>query len=281
MEILKFDLKVPYWCSFRHFGAINIQQTYPFPPPPTIFGMIQNALGKTQKPNAKETFRDYRGYDNLNFSVVIRDTGEKLDDYANVMKGYRDRKNSREFLESELKKEKEKWEKELKESGLSEDNIDKELIKRERNFWEEKTREIGRYEIDKKLMRTQITRQRLIKPKYTVYIKSNDEGDFSLKSVSESLRDPKRPLYIGENDDMVILDFEGDGIKKDVKENESENIQSTIPGIYQNSEIVKIPVEVINPEINSTKLTVSIPKGKIGDKIPCLNVDGENIVFLR
>ena len=46
MEALKFDLEVPFWCSFGDFSTLNIKLSYPFPPLTTLFGLIQNSMGK-------------------------------------------------------------------------------------------------------------------------------------------------------------------------------------------------------------------------------------------
>ena len=46
MKALRFDLEVPFWCSFGDFSSLNIKLSYPCPPLPTLFGLIQNAMGK-------------------------------------------------------------------------------------------------------------------------------------------------------------------------------------------------------------------------------------------
>lgn len=280
MDVLKFDLRVPFWCSFKYFGTVNIQQTYSFPPPPTIFGMIQNALGKTIIPKTKEK-RINEGYENLNFGIVIRQLGEKLDDYTNIMKGNRDQKKSREALEDKLKKETKKRAKELKKEGLSEkeieDNIKEEEIKF-RKKWKDK---IGKYDIDKKWMRTQIRRQRLIAPYYTIYVTSKDDNEFSLENISKALKNPKRPLYLGENDDLVSVKLRGNGIVEAKTGIYSKNIKSIIPGIYENSTLEKIPISVGETKNTVNKITVSIPKDEINKSISCIDINGENIVFLR
>ncbi len=46
MKVIRVDLDVPFWCSFSEYGTVNIRPTYLFPPPTTIFGLIQNALQK-------------------------------------------------------------------------------------------------------------------------------------------------------------------------------------------------------------------------------------------
>ncbi len=275
MQILKFDVEIPYWCSFKQFGTVNIQQTYPFPPPPTIFGMIQNALGKVQK--------DYNGFEKLNFAIIIRNNGEKLDDYSNIMKGNREPKSSRSALRDKLSSESKDLEKQLKKESVSEEQINEKKKEYEQLFWDENRNKFGAYAIEKIWMKTQVTRQKLITPKYSVFLKSTDNAEHSLSNISEALRHPKRPLYLGESDDFVIINMNKDEIM-DVadKEIQSSQIKSVIPGIHTNSHVVKIPNTTREQE-NTAKegsIIVSIPKGDIGKPIPCLEIDGENIVFL-
>lgn len=275
MKVLKFEVDVPYWCSFKQFGTVNIQQTYPLPPPPTIFGMIQNALGKPHK--------DYKGFKKLKFAIIVRSDGEKLDDYSNIMKGNREQKSSRSALKDKLSSELKDLERQLKKESLSEEEINEKKKEYEKRFWEEKINEFGSYAIEKIWMRTQVTRQKLISPKYTIFLKSDDSGEHSLKNISEAFRHSKRPLYLGESDDFVIISMNKDGIMDvDDKEIQSSKIKSVIPGIHTNSHVVKIP-NTTREQDNSAKegsIIVSIPKGDIGKPISCFKVDGENIVFL-
>jgi CRISPR-associated protein Cas5 subtype I-B len=275
MKVLKFDVEIPYWCSFKQFGTVNIQQTYPFPPPPTIFGMIQNALGKLHK--------DYNGFEKLNFAIIVRNEAEKLDDYSNIMKGNRERKSSRSALKDDFSSKFKDEEKELKKQGLNEEQINEKKKEYEQRFWDDKTNKFGAYAIEKIWMRTQVTRQKLIHPKYSIFLKSHDNAEHSLNNISEALRQPKRPLYLGENDDFVIINMHKDGIiDVEDKEIQSSKIKSVIPGIHTNSHVVKIPNTTREQE-NTAKLgsiIVSIPKGDIGKHISCFEIDGENIVFL-
>ena len=275
MQVLKFDVEIPYWCSFKQFGTVNIQQTYPFPPPPTIFGMIQNALGKLHK--------DYYGFEKLNFAIIVRNEAEKLDDYSNILKGNRERRSSRSALRDELSSKFKDEEKELKKQGLNEEQINEKKKEYEQIFWDDKTNKFGAYAIEKIWMKTQVTRQKLINPKYSIFLKSHDNAEYSLKNISEALRYPKRPLYLGESDDFVIINMNKDGIMDaGNKEIQSSQIKSVIPGIHTNSHVVKIPNTTREQE-NTAKegsIIVSIPKGDIGKQISCFEIDGENIVFL-
>jgi len=316
MKILKLDIKVPFWCSFAEYGTLNIQQTYLFPPPPALFGMILNAMGKPAVHTisiddaAQKIEKQYLdAYSKLRFSIIIREHGNRIDDYVNILKGNREidtlirnikkRKKKSENLkqikltESDIKpillnlfnKETnyDAVEDQLKQKFPSNENISEllQIIKEECPL-----SEIQRYNVNKSWMRSQIHRQRIIHPQYTVYIQSlDDEGNFSLEKISSSLRNPKRPLYLGESDDLIQLDINGDGIV-DVENEQilSNQIKSIIPGprVYENCQITKIPNKLRYDTSNNQKLICSIPnsKGVLKESIPCISVSGENIVFL-
>jgi len=137
--------------------------------------------------------------------------------------------------------------------------------------------------LNKKWINTQINRQRLVGPKYTIYIRSNDQnGEYSIENIYKHLKNPKRPLYLGESDDIVninniaILEINDSEIV-------SSKIDSAIPGVYANSQLVKIPIKLKNdiPDEKGHNLICSIPKGKLEQEKSCFESEGENIVFLR
>ena len=289
MRLLRFNLNIPFWCSFAEYGTLNIQQTYPFPPPPTIFGMILNAFGKpavhtiSDDVAKQRLIEEYlRDYSKLRCSIVVRDMGEKIDDYLNVLKGNRDKKASRSALNDRLSSEIKKFKKENK--NLSESGIKDKINRYTLDFWKSQVENYGQYQIDKKWMRTQINRQRLIQPRYTIYLRSSDEsGDYSLESLSFHLKNPKRPLYLGESDDIIDLTINEAGIVKVEDENYiSSKISSVLPGprVYENCEIVKVPIKLRYDKNSEQKLICSIPRGDIREGVPCIKVCGENVVFL-
>lgn len=114
MKLLKFDLDVPFCCSFGEFGTINIQQTYSVVHPPALFGLIQNALGKPavhtiQDVNAQKKYikEMLEGYKNLSFAIIVRSRGEIINDYNNILKGQRNQDTETkeaEFSKSIIKK---------------------------------------------------------------------------------------------------------------------------------------------------------------------------------
>jgi len=317
MKMLKIDLTIPFWCSFTEYGTMNIQQTYLFPPPPTIFGMVLNALGKPAAHTITDDYAKQRlveeylhDYSKLRFSIVVRDMGEKIDDYLNILKGNRKIEDVEAELKNKItekigsfddleidKKELDKIANKLKRRDIADESLKniRDVLKQKGatimeitelfDFIEKSWRslpEILKYEIRKYWLRSQINRQRLIQPSYTIYIRSSDEsGGYSLSSLSSHLRNPKRPLYLGESDGMVEVGIEGDGIvevEDDVYT--SSKISSVLPGIYQNTQLVKIPVKLRYDSSEKHNLLCSVPLGDIGKKVPCSNVYGEYIVFL-
>jgi CRISPR-associated Cas5-like protein len=314
MRLLRFDLNVPFWCSFAEYGTTNIQQTHLFPPPPTIFGMLLNALRKPAihtitDDNAKQRLiEEYLyNYSKLRFSIVIRDMGEKIDDYLNILKGNRkieyveaDLKNKiiekLEFNDLEInKKELNKTTNKLKRQHISDvhlKNIMKLLKQRGAtikeinelfDFIEKYWRSLPetlKYEMRKYWLRSQVNRQRLIRPMYSIYIQSSDKTEeYSIENISAYLSDSKRPLYLGESDDVFELRVY-ELIEVESDNNKSSQISSVLPGLYRNSQLVNVPVKLRYDPSEKHKLLCSIPHGDLGEDVPCINVFGENIVFL-
>ncbi len=304
MKALKFDLDIPFWCSFGNFSSLNLKLSYPFPPLTTLFGLIQNSLGRPalheineKKLNKNLTKKYIEEYNQLKFSIIIQDNGELIEDYTNIHKGNRRNEN----LESGLKKlleEKYSKDKKIKDEINNIKKLDfyKFLLKNTENKKFEKSKEIvenvnpnifdyikefwnnNDYEANKKWLSTQINRQRIINPHYSVYITSDDKnGEYSLESIKSHLKNPRRPLYIGESDDVVnILNMS----IVDIKENTSSNISSVIPGMYSNSELIKIPIN-LKFDTKSYLRLCSIPNGELDQEIKCYTCNGENFVFIK
>lgn len=328
MKVIRADLEVPFWCSFSEYGTVNIRPTYPFPPPTTLFGLIQNAL---QKPALHDLTEEERkviapqyleNYSKLYFAIIIQENGEKIDDYLNIHKGSREIEGFESSLKYELQKkldeldliedDKKKLNKELnklkrknfvenlgkvnKNEKLQEKDEKQtlslinlvnetgadELITYIQKFWESSKRGISGYNLNKKWINTQINRQRLVGPKYTIYINSSENSEYSLENIYNHLKNPKRPLYLGESDDVVnVNNLEIKEINDDLIM--SSKIDSIIPGVYTNSQLVKIPLKLKNdiPDEKGHNLTCSIPQGELEKKVSCFESEGENIVFLR
>jgi len=77
----------------------------------------------------------------------------------------------------------------------------------------------------------------LVRPSYLLYIASVNEG--FLDDLLLSLANPFRPLYLGQSDDMVIVDITWMG---EVKGGEGKEVWGLIQGIYGGCEYVALPV---------------------------------------
>ena len=369
MKALKFDLEIPFWCSFGDFSSLNIKLSYPFPPLTAIYGLIQNALGNYALHcfEDKECYKiikeqNIQNFNHLKFSIIIRDYGEKIEDYVNIHKGNREYENFEEELkesledffkensleikdftfltkfkffklllntglyhnlfkliseywensdvnfeifkedpeilkgfEKDLKKQLDDFfknqpnEKDLKKNvtnlkkfsfyaSILNTNFQENLFKEIIDYWVNLSNSEKGFDINKNWISTQISRQRLISPYFSVFIISDleEDSDFSLQNIKKALENPKRPLYIGESDDVVnILNIS----LVDIEVNTSSNISSVIPGLYANSELVKIPSNIKYDDKKEYLTLCSIPKGYLDCEIDCFTYDGENFVF--
>lgn len=313
MEALKFDLEIPFWCSFGDFSSLNIKLSYPFPPLPTLFGLIQNSLGKPalhlikDKKVMKKLMNQYiEDFNHLKFSIIINNSGELIEDYVNIHKGSREQEkfedNLKKLLDEFIKNK--EYQKEIKKDisilkkfefykflileTLSNDefemvfnrvkNIDSLIIDKIYDYWNYNTSGFKNYEINKIWLSTQINRQRLITPSFSIIITSDvKEGEFSLKNIKKCLTNPKRPLYLGESDDIVnILNIS----LIDINKSSSSEISSVLPDLYSNSELIKIPCNLKYDKEKEFLKLCSIPNGKLDKSVDCFSYNGENFVFL-
>lgn len=320
MEALKFDMEIPFWCSFGDFSSLNIKLTYPFPPLTTLFGMIQNSMGKpalhniSDKNELKKLKEQYvNDFNHLKFAVIIKDFGEKIEDFTNIHKGSRELEKNfeaplkdiiqklverRKLNNKELNKQinilkshkfyfyliegkgkdndKKKYEAALK---IFKENDCENIIGEIKKFWIKKSKGLDGYNLNKAWISTQINRQKIINPKYSIYITSDDDGEWSLQNIFNHLNNPKRSLYIGESDDVVnIINIE----IVNINEEESNNISSVLPDIYSNTDLIKIPTN-LKYNLDSSKEPYSIcaiPKGSLDQTVDCYSYNGESFVFL-
>jgi len=63
----------------------------------------------------------------------------------------------------------------------------------------------------------------------------------------------------------------------------SFKVDSIIPGVYTNCQLVKIPSRLKNDFLDERghNLICSIPQGDLDQELPCFDVEGEHIVFLQ
>lgn len=315
MKALRFDMEIPYWCSFGDFSSLNIKLTYPFPPLTTLFGMIQNAMGKValhninNKKEHKRIEKKYiENFNNLKFAIIIKDNGEVIEDYTNIHKGNRQQEKYENELKDKLKhifKENDLDEKDFKNihkynfynylinGSINKKDLEeykkikifcdkeeyKDILNTIIDYWIEHSNGVLGYNLNKKWISTQIHRQMIINPSYSIYIISNDNDEFSLDNIYRYLKNPLRPLYIGESNDAVTLL----NMKiVEIVENKSSEIASVLPDLHSNSELIKVPIN-LKYNKDSTKdiyEICSIPKGTLYENINCYTFKGENFVFL-
>lgn len=321
MIALRFQIEIPYWCSFGDFSSLNIRLTYPFPPVTTLFGLIQNALAKPaihcisdKKLKNKFEKEVLSSFSNLKFSILINESGEKIEDFTNIHKGNRkeiedieenlksilkisieslDHENEKELL-SQLNTLK-RYGKYLNYTSGNKDNKEYRQFKESLDifkmnnfleikneidkFWAENSKGKNGFNLNKQWISTQIYRQKLVNPSFTIYLISNEkEGEYSIENIYKYLNNPKRSLYIGESDDVVIINnIDIINIEKTF----SSHISSIIPGIYSNSELVKVPINLKFNKDNDIYKVCSIPNNNdLNHEIECYTYEGENFVFI-
>jgi len=117
----------------------------------------------------------------------------------------------------------------------------------------------------------------LVNPIYDIYIAGELE---KIEEIHNSLKNPKRPLYIGGSDELIDTNiFEPVEIEKTT----SKEISCVIEGIHENCIIEKIPYKFIQTGRNFSLeyKTVSIPKEeKINEEMDVFNFNGEEVILL-
>lgn len=89
----------------------------------------------------------------------------------------------------------------------------------------------------------------LVRPSYLLYVASEDEG--YLGELLSALRYPSRPLYLGQSDDMVVVDIVWEG---EVRRGVGNEVWGLVHGIYEGCEYIALPLaygERENPPIFS------------------------------
>lgn len=313
MEVLKFNLNIPYWCSFADFSSLKIKMSYPFPPTTTLYGMILNAMDKpaihtiypmkfsdknvdnNQKKLKNKLEQLYlKLFDNIQFSIVIKSKGEKIEDYSNIHKINRidniESKNIKpivseyntnfhdDYIKNNLKEIiKYDFYLEFINFNQKSENYEDIIVYLRDNHPElldiiKKEWEL-RYKI---FMSTQIKKQKLMHPEYTIYLHSVD-NNISLEKIMNCLKKPNNPLYLGESDDLVDITNINIVTLDKIKSNE---INSIIPGIYPNSELVKVPNKLKFDKNDNHQIIISIPNNELDEEISCYTDGVNNIVFI-
>ena len=98
-----------------------------------------------------------------------------------------------------------------------------------------------------------IFREFLVHPSYRVYFVSTEE---TIRQLAQDLEDPKRPLYLGQSDDMVDVTVDK---PQPVKRRRSRTFHSVVPGIQEGCEVVRLPLRFVDQRSSLTYATVSVP----------------------
>jgi len=80
-QILTFRLVCPFWASFRNPSTVNVHVTYPFPPPTTLYGLLNAARGRPQDWNSDR--------DNWQISLVVESEGILMETFSKIKKAAR------------------------------------------------------------------------------------------------------------------------------------------------------------------------------------------------
>ena len=76
-KILTFGLICPFWTSFRNPSTVNVHVTYPFPPPTTLYGMLNAARGMQS-----DWHEDREAWQ---FALVIESPGKLVETFSKIM----------------------------------------------------------------------------------------------------------------------------------------------------------------------------------------------------
>ncbi len=76
----------------------------------------------------------------------------------------------------------------------------------------------------------------LVRPSYEVFIASDDKG--LLSEIAEAVRRPARPLYIGQSDDMAVVEVAWEG---EVRRRKAKKLYGLLRGMVERCEVLKLP----------------------------------------
>lgn len=204
VELLCFDLDVPYWTSFTNPIMMNRYKTYKVPPPTAILGLLCNAFGLPQQETLEEfserqqreifrnalgqnlTFVEFR--DSVEIYILVLKFGEVVVSYSNILKIDSHNPGNKPYY-----------------------------------------------------LHTPLLREKIIQPRFRVLMKSSKA---MLERIATQLQAPKRPLYLGESDDLIVIAKPfSKWIVDDAKENITQGIVAeVVKGIHGNAELEQLPI---------------------------------------
>ena len=217
-KILTFSVICPFWASFRHPSTVNVHVTYPFPPPPTLYGMLNAARGKPQ-----DWVKDREDWQ---FSLVVESNGQFLETFSKILK---------------------------------------------------LAREV--YPVFDPMRRI-LMRQKLVKARYTIYLKASEA---LLVEAQQALLAPHWPLYLGESDDVVDI------INPRIVQSRPTDVKrahSIIPGFVEGCQLVNVPfryTEATRQQWQVERQIYSLPPegeaAALTEPRLAYPIEGRNIIF--
>jgi len=87
-QLLTFGLVCPFWASFRNASTVNVHVTYPFPPPTTLYGLLNAARGMPQ-----DWYADREAWQS---TLVVESKGTRVETFSKVMKVYEEKRKAEE-----------------------------------------------------------------------------------------------------------------------------------------------------------------------------------------
>mgnify|MGYP001133041196 CR=1 FL=1 len=117
----------------------------------------------------------------------------------------------------------------------------------------------------------------LVNSAYTIYLGGDEQ---LLEEIKDALRNPSRPLYLGQSDDLV--DVKVFSVIK-IERKLSREVHSVFPGIKDNCEILKLPYKFQDEETLIYSPVLSLPPSfpyMLGEEIEAYIFDGQVIWIL-
>lgn len=244
---IKVIAELPYFGNFRKPTSTSNLTTYSVPPYTTIRGLVSNALGLSRD---DYTLQDW----DLKIGIEINNKGYKNKELTKILK-----------LVARERAYK------CKECG----NVITQSTKRKKcNVCEGEVMEIPNYK--RNFPSAPMYQEFIVQPSFNIYLISEKD---KIMKIQGAIMDPRRPLYLGNSENLVTLkSSEVINVSK-----ENENTTSTvIEGFHKNSYVEKLPYKFlkIRKRFQLEYKTVSIPKKEkieLSEERELFDFDGEMV----
>jgi CRISPR-associated protein Cas5h len=123
-----------------------------------------------------------------------------------------------------------------------------------------------------------MTKEFLFWPEYRIHLIENTDV---LSRVSQALKDPSRPLYLGQSDDFAIV---SELQISEAVESISDSVDSIVEGVHPNCEIIRLPYKYnfANGSVSLVYRTFSLPSTypiQLKKKAQCYRVGQKYVAF--